>query len=222
MCQAPEKVDNKILNYKSKYLIFFLPKLGLDRNKLQLTTIGEYSITHHEVSAEISAIIREQMKGKKGLVITDATAGMGGDTIVFAHDFEKVNAIEMNDLHCKVLKNNIGVYGLKNVNVICGDYTKLMDEIEQDILFMDPPWSGREYKSIDKLKLCLSGLDVADITNKVKAKLVALKVPHNFDFEDFKKKVKGKMTVYNFKRFDLIVVKKGKNGVARVRIRYDK
>jgi 16S rRNA G966 N2-methylase RsmD len=221
MCQALEKIDNKILNYKSKYLIFFLPQLGLDRNKLQLTTIGEYSITHHEVSSEISKIIRDQMKGKGDLVITDATAGMGGDTIVFAHDFEKVNAVEMNELHCKVLKNNIGVYGLTNVNVICGDYTKMMDEIEQDLLYIDAPFGGRSYKEVDKLQLCLGSMNVADITNKVKAKLVALKVPHNFDFDDFKKKVKGKMKVYKFQRFDLIVVKKGKNGVARVKIRYE-
>jgi 16S rRNA G966 N2-methylase RsmD len=209
MCDSSKSpIKNIILKYKSKYLTFFPPNKNINTSKLQLTTIGEYSITHYEVSTEINNIIRDHMGDTTKLTITDATAGMGGNTIKFAEEFKHVNAVEYLSLHCQVLKNNIDVYNLKNVKIYCDDYTKIMRKIKQDVVFIDAPWGNRSYKKIDKLRLCLGKKSIEEITNKVNAKLVVLKVPHNFDFEECKKRVTDKIQIYNFKRFDLIVVQK--------------
>ena len=91
------------------------------------------------------------------LIITDATAGIGGNTISFANNFFKVNAIEINKKRFDFLKNNINVYNFNNVEIINNDYIKIMKTLKQDIVFIDPPWGGRNYKNINLLNINLSG-----------------------------------------------------------------
>ena len=44
------------------------------------------------------------------------------------------------------MRNNIDFYNLENINLINTDYLKIMENMIQDIVFMDPPWGGRNYK----------------------------------------------------------------------------
>jgi site-specific DNA-adenine methylase len=65
--------------------------------------------------------------------------------------------------------------------------------LKQDIVFFDPPWGGRGYKKIKHLNLKLSDTDLAEIVNKLvgRAQMVALKVPVNFNIQDFYNKIKS-------------------------------
>ena len=128
--------------------------------RLLITNIGKYSITKPLQGKWIKSILIDFFKAKKlntkYLSIIDANAGIGGDTIYFSKYFKNVYAIEKNKLHFDVLTNNINALNLKNValyegnfmNIILNNNNKnsnLLNNIH-NILYMDPPWGGPEYK----------------------------------------------------------------------------
>ncbi len=59
----------------------------------------------------------------------------------------------------------------------------------QDVVFLDPPWGGPDYKEcpLDSLHLFLSGQTMAEVCSSLTgaARFVCLKVPFNFAFSDF-------------------------------------
>ena len=79
------------------------------------------------------------------------------------------------------LSCNIKIYNLKNVNLKNNDYTKIIKNLKQDVVFMDPPWGGPYYIFEKKIKLHLSNIFIEDIIPQINADLVALKVPLNLD-----------------------------------------
>lgn len=180
-------------------------------NKLKITNVGRYSITKPNEAEFTSQIIKDYIKSPKTKTITDGTAGLGGNVINFAKHFKKVVGVEKNKLHYEMLKNNVGVYKLKNVDVINADYTDVYQTIKQDIVYMDPPWGGPQYKKYQAVRLFMSGTHLPTIVNnlKDKAQLVALKVPYNFDFNNFIRFVKySQITIRNIPnaRYKIIIV----------------
>jgi len=197
-------------NYKRQ--LFSEPgknKKYINYRKLLVTDVGVYSITKkYETNLIFRTILnvlkRNRLKISK-LVITDGTSGNGADVITFAKYFKKVNAVELDDCHCDVIKNNIEVYGLTHkVKFICpNDYVKQAFKLKQDIIFLDPPWTGPGYKSIDKLRLYLGDQDVILLINRLlkkkKCKFLFMKCPMNVDLAGLHKKYKVKI-IYNKKK----------------------
>lgn len=179
-------------------------------DKLRITNVGIYSISKPKDAEWITQKILDNVSDPKKLIITDGTASAGGNTISFAKHFKKVYAIEMSEIHAIILKNNVDVYGLKNVDIIHGDSLIEIPKLKQDIVFIDAPWSGTQYKKHKIMKLYMSGKPLTTIANdflKV-ASLLALKVPHNFDFGHFITNVKcEKFIVYKALKFRLIIIK---------------
>jgi 16S rRNA G966 N2-methylase RsmD len=148
-----------------------------------------YSITHYKLADKISKDILEYCKSAK--TITDATANVGGNTISFSKHFKTVNSVEIDPMTCSALKKNIKTYNLKNVNVYCKSYLTILNDLTQDVIFIDPPWGGINYREKDNLMLYLGDAPIYDIINSLSCKVcVALKCPSNFDFDTFEKKVK--------------------------------
>ena len=124
-----------------------------DKQKIKNLKIDEeskYYISIREHAEQISLIIKDNIV-KLGLslndiIVTDATAGVGGNAISFGKHFKRVNAIELDEIRVDYLKNNIDVYDLKNVDIFEGDCVKLLPNLEQQVVFLDPPWGGRSYK----------------------------------------------------------------------------
>ena len=113
---------------------------------------------------------------------------MGGNTISFAKYFNKVNAVEIIDMHCDILKNNLKQYKLLNkVSIYCSDYFDVMRDLKQDVIFFDPPWGGKDYLKHKELDLFLNNINIVDITNELyeKTKFIAIKVPKNFNLNAF-------------------------------------
>lgn len=178
----------------------FPQKKGVDLSKLQIPGFMGAMATPHLQSLVIIEYIEKFMNdiyGKKNadLVITDATAGIGGDTINFAQYFKKVNSVEYNDENCKALKNNIQQYKLDNINVTCNDYNNVCENLKQDVVFIDAPW-GLDYKNKEKMKLYLGKLELVYFVNLLirNTDLVILKVPNNYDFMHFFKKLRKNIT----------------------------
>lgn len=177
------KIENFSIDTKQHY---FPEKKGLDYEKLLITTEGRYSISDKNGSSKLVELI-ERYFHSKDLVITDATGNNGSDTIALALKFKKVNSIELDKVNYKALTNNINVYNLKNVNTFLNDSLVKLSELEQDVIYIDAPWGGSDYKNIDRLKLYMSEKELSDIYNKFKnkAKLFVYKIPYNYDFTYF-------------------------------------
>lgn len=116
-------------------------------------------------------------------VITDATANVGCNTINFAKHFQHVHSVEKDPIEFTRLVPNIIAYGIRNVSVYNEDYTNVLEDMKQDVVFIDAPFGGEKSKYFEKLVLCLSGIRVDDIANYLikhnKAKMVVLKTPNN-------------------------------------------
>lgn len=73
--------------------------------------------------------------------IADISCGIGGQTIFFAKECEKVYAVEIDPKKIEYAKNNCKRYGLDNVEFICGDALsgEVIEQVPKiDILFSDP------------------------------------------------------------------------------------
>ena len=156
--------------------------------------VGKYSLTSPKDAQIISDYIKSLIPSTEidKIIVTDATAGNGGNTLNFAINFLKVNAVEIDKKEFDILEKNINNLEIKNIKVFNKDYLHLLNTLEQDVIFFDPPWGGPKYKKYKKIKLFLGKekeSNIVNITNKLKdkAKIIILKVPFNFDFLHFLK-----------------------------------
>jgi tRNA G10 N-methylase Trm11 len=128
------------------------------------------------------------------LTVFDATAGVGGDTIVFGQRFGKVIGCELDDNRFKMLENNVNVYELSNVKVVNEDCLNLIFQLNYlDIVYMDPPWGGKSYKNEDNLALSIGDKSiesiVVDLLDETKSKSahclkeIVFKLPKNYDLK---------------------------------------
>ena len=154
-------------------------------------------------------------------VIIDATACIGGDTIAFSKCFHNVISIEIDKQRYEYLKNNINVFKLQNVQYINGNCIDIINKLPYyDIIYVDPPWGGKDYKQHKNLKLSISDipidnliLDFFDINKTVCVpKLVVLKLPMNYDikylFETINSKNEYNIYLNKLLKFIIITVEK--------------
>ncbi len=90
----------------------------------------------------------------KHLIITEMTAGVGGNVLNFAKFFKFVNAIEINKIRYDYLKSNVKLYEYENVNFYNDNSVDLLinqNNIIQDIVFLI--LLGEE-EIINYIKLC--------------------------------------------------------------------
>jgi hypothetical protein len=203
------KKDPVNVSKNANLSLYFPPTKNMDR--LQITNVGIYSVSKPADAIWITQKILESVSNPKKLIITDATAAVGGNTINFANHFKSVNSIEMSEVHYNVLKNNVEVYGLKNVDIIHGDSLVEIPKIKQDVIFIDAPWSGTDYKKHKTMRLYMSGKPLPIIVNDFLklASTIVLKVPYNFDFGNLFQNVQiEKYVIYKALKFRLIVISK--------------
>ncbi|XWV26101.1 putative RNA methylase [Tupanvirus soda lake] len=129
-------------------------------------------------------------KKMKKLVITEMTAGVGGNVLNFAKYFKYVNAIEIDTTRYNFLNKNIKLYGYENVNCYNADSLNLLiekDDIVQDIIFFDPPWGGKNYKLHTSLRLNFGEYTIEKICKilfgRPRNKMIVMKLPKNYDFD---------------------------------------
>ena len=162
---------SKIQKLDKRYLYLFPKEEGVDRLNLQITDESIYSVTKPYDAKKIIKLIKFYYKKElSNAVITDGTANVGGDSINFSKYFKTVNAVEINRLHCDALENNINEYKRNNINIVCNDYLKVMTKLKQDIIYLDPPWGGPDYKKEKSVNLFLGDMDISDIIIKLKKK----------------------------------------------------
>lgn len=178
----------------------FPKKSGVDYTKLKMTPEGEYSITKRKDGDVLLRHMKTVLKTTKDKHITDLTGNVGGDTILFGLHFKKVDSIEMNPENFEALKNNVEVFGLKNVTLHQGDSTQLFNW-KTDVLYIDAPWGGPDYKEKAELDLYLGDRRVDQFVKEVMIRengpdYVFMKVPRNYKFDRFDNIEKFKIRGY--------------------------
>jgi hypothetical protein len=204
--------DSKIINY------LFPNQKGINKSNLKLFNVSVYSITQPIEASKISDRIKNifssffkySYSDINMLSITDGTANVGGNTINFSYNFNKVNTIEIDKNVFYILKHNcINVYHRKNIFFYQGDCRIVVPTLKQDIIFIDPPWEGLMYKAYDKLHLYLGQEDIFEIVKKwyigKLAKLYVIKCPANLDFELFIKEF-GNIYIEKLKNYNVIYI----------------
>lgn len=201
-------------------------KIKIDDDSFSYITIREIADT---ISKIICYHLLEHNINPQKCTILDYTAGVGGNVLSFGKFFKLVYAIELDELRAEYLKNNINVYGYKNINIINGcaiefNSSKLI-ETNSNIVFIDPPWGGTGYKNSESLTLNLGTINleelVIDIVDKFSTnynqilnlnpkeqynnynnKFIILKLPKNYDVEYYYNYIK---TRNNYNNYNIIL-----------------
>ena len=199
--------NNKIIDLDNEFKKKYFPELkDVNLDSIQITTQGKYSISNISASEKLVYLIKKYFKSDK-LTITDATGNNGSDTIALGLNFLKVNSIELDPLNYSVLENNINVYNLTNVSLYLGDSIEIIPKLNQDVIYIDAPWGGSNYKENKSLKLYLGKYELSDIYNKFKSKtkLFVFKIPTNYDFTHFiQNTLLDKYYIHSFRQKDKV------------------
>ena len=202
--------------YRPPKSSLFVREKGVDLERLQVSDEAYYSITRPVHAKRIEHILQHHLNdiGKRAdeCTLTDATACVGGDSIHFSRWFKHVHAVEINPEHCRMLQNNVDVYRRSNVTVHCKDCVKVLPQLKQDVLFLDPPWGGPTYKSKKKVWLTLSGIPLHRLVQQLvtHTALMMLKVPVNYDVSKLLYKPNAtlfqSLHVYHLDKMNIIVI----------------
>jgi len=185
-----ELKNNKVVKIKRKQkrkIYSNVKKSDLD--KLIFTEESLYSVSKIKGSKFLIDVIKQYYRELKKLILTDATANVGSDTINLSYHLKKVNAIEIDEINYRALVNNINVLKIRNIETFNSDSNKIISNLKQDIIYVDAPWGGRDYKNKKKLDLYLGNINISQfyLNNKDYAKLFIFKVPYNYNLELMKK-----------------------------------
>jgi hypothetical protein len=188
----------------NKYSSFLFPNEHMvDKKKLMIYDISIYSMSQPRDSETVCKTIKdifiEHFNYDKSIIneiiITDGTANIGGNTLSFSKNFKKVNSIELyKDIYAALKYNATDVYKRDNIIFYNDDCMKVIPTIKQNVIFIDPPWGGYDYKKVDKLSLFLGDKNIFDVIldwyDQSLAQLFVIKYPNNFDLDPFLKEKK--------------------------------
>jgi 16S rRNA G966 N2-methylase RsmD len=186
---------NKRQNYNPNYKPVYFPE---HNDEILIDEVGKYSISKPDKAKLITNLIYQNIHSHD-IIVTEGMSSVGGDTLALSRTFKKVNAIELDKTRYEYLQHNMKLFNRKNIEYYNESYLEIFKKLKQDVVYLDPPWGGPEYKNLDKVKIKLGNVKLEDlckeiIENKL-CKLLALKLPYNYDIEEFKK--------YNIKTYDL-------------------
>lgn len=216
-------INNKIAR------IFPILKNFDNFSKIKIDDESFCFITIREIAEIISKIIcyhllEYNLNPQKSIVV-DYTSGVGGNVLSFGKFFKLIYAVELDDLRAEYLKNNIDVYGFKNIEVVnsCAiEFNNLrLIETNANVIFMDPPWGGSDYKNNNNLTLSLGSINMEELViniaqkfsiyyenivnnnpkekyNNYNNKFIVLKLPKNYDIEYFYNYIKERNNFDNY------------------------
>lgn len=159
---------------------------GVNKHKLIMTNVALYSVSKVQSSTKLVHLIKKYMNSSK-ITVTDATSNVGSDTIMLGKHFNKVNGIELSDEQFPVLEHNVKQYKLDTITLHHGDSLDIIPTLEQDVIYIDAPWTGPSYKDHVSIRLYMTNKELVEIYNEYSkyCKLMIFKVPKNYDFNMF-------------------------------------
>lgn len=212
----------KALNKKTRTSLRLFPYLKNKElgEKLLIDDESIHYISIREYAEKISEIIKIHVNvldlSKNDIIITDMMAGVGGDTISFAKNFKYVYAIELDKTRSEYLANNTKIYDCYNITIFNDNCLNVINTIDNhNVVYLDPPWGGAQYKIYDNLRLNIDDESVETLCNKLMDKnymkkvpnLIVLKLPKNYDIVHLYKKLNNKnIYYYDLKKMIILVI----------------
>jgi len=141
-----------------------------NNDKILIDPVGKYSISLPDKSKIITNLILKHIINTD-ITITDAMACIGGDTLSFSKTFSKVNAIEFDKLRFEYLKHNMKIFNRTNITFYNEDYFELVKKLKQDVIYLDPPWGGVDYKNSVKLKIVIGSFFLLPVVKRACSKM---------------------------------------------------
>jgi hypothetical protein len=174
-----------------------------NNDKIKIDDVGKYSITLPDKTQIITNLITKYI-GSVDITVTDAMACIGGDTLAFSKVYKNINAIELDKTRFEYLKHNMSLFNCTNITYYNDDYLKIIKTLKQDVIYIDPPWGGPDYKTKKSIKIKIGEKKLEEICDEIinekLCKLLVLKLPYNYDlselkFHDLKMVVIGKILI---------------------------
>lgn len=192
------------------YLHKYFPSICKEkRSLLKYDDVGLYSISPPKNAYIITSHILRYFKDNN-IIVTDAMAGLGGNTLSFANYLYRVNSIEYNEERFKYLVSNVGLYSSANVVCLHANYLNVMYKLQQHVIFLDPPWGGKNYKENEKMIIEINDISLNticdDIYENKLCMLLLLKLPLNYDIDTFSDKIKNNMHIERLPKILIISV----------------
>jgi 16S rRNA G966 N2-methylase RsmD len=211
------------MNEQKIYFDKLFPKFdGVNVQNLKIDHESVSYITVPSESKKISEIIINHIKKYKPIneaTIVDATAGVGGDTIMLCQNFGSVISIELDPGRVECLNHNLTQYKLTNCITMNGNSCDIIPKLPySDAIYFDVPWGGSDYKTKINLRLTLGDIPLevlilncfdSNITKSL-PKIVISKLPTNYDLEHLYKMLSPNLDIYLYKlrKLNIIVIEK--------------
>jgi tRNA G26 N,N-dimethylase Trm1 len=198
--------SNDVVTVNMKLIDRTFPTVkGVDKRKLLMTNVGVYSVSKTMASDALVKLIKSYFTSEE-IVVTDATGNVGSDSIMLALNFKHVNSIEMSPDQYKVLTHNVNVYGLQDkMSLHNGDSMIVLNELDQDVIYIDAPWGGVNYKEETSMSLFMSGKELSEIYQEYKhlCKIMIFKVPKNYNFTRFmQNSTSNRISIFSVNKHD--------------------
>lgn len=182
-----------------KIISYYFPTLENAEYKIKTTKESLYSMTSRECFNYLCENINILFPSPLKLTLIDGTANIGSDTIKLCNRYKgrlnKIYSIELKKDNFLALKHNIDLYKLITENMCeCYNMSSLIfldTSVNVDIIYIDPPWGGENYKDIKNLNLSLDNINIIDIYIKYidKSKLFIFKLPITYNYNYFNDKI---------------------------------
>lgn len=199
-------------SYKKYKHFYFVKSVFKDTNKnnfdkIKFTKESLYSVSKVNGAKFLYKMIKKIFKTTLTLILTDATANIGSDSIFLSDYFKSINSIELKKENYEALTNNVKVLKKKNINVYNEDSNILLPSLKQDIIYVDAPWGGPDYKLKKKVELYLGEKEIMQFyfDNKKLAKLFIFKVPNNYKLSNIKKVTSNNYKIYSYEKKYLLI-----------------
>jgi len=162
--------------------------------QLHYDHVSLYSVTRQDIAHDMAVELHALVAPDKSCILLDTTACIGGNTLAFSRLFHQVYAVEINAQRYGMLVHNMSLFDRKNINFLHMNSLEYLRTIPSspspffDVIFMDPPWGGRDYHDKLYVDIELDGLPVFDIMKEWKEKCLylAMKLPLNFNMESLR------------------------------------
>jgi 16S rRNA G966 N2-methylase RsmD len=181
----------------------------MQNKHILMDDVAKYSITLPDKAEIISEIIKKNYQlayptdNLDNLIITDAMACIGGNTLSFSKMFKEVHANEINTTRFQYLVHNMKEYERSNISFYNDNYLNLIHKLKQHIVFVDPPWGGPIYKSQYKMDIMIQKDKISSDETPIEevkldeiideifldemTKMIIYKLPINHNIDNFKK-----------------------------------
>lgn len=116
-------------------------------------SVSSFYQINHDQTVKLYDYALKKADINKGDVVLDTYCGIGTIGIIASRKAKKVIGVEINKEAIKDAINNARHNNVDNISFICKDASKFMIEYKNnvDIVIMDPPRNGSDYKFISSL-----------------------------------------------------------------------